>query len=111
MPHAGRVWGPRLHLPEKWTENHKTPFIAGALAGAASQFFAAPLDAWKTRVMRDTKNIPSIDHLKTLFREGSLFNSLKTRIIRNGSGNGIMIGTIHFVNNLFNSHLKQNKIY
>lgn len=98
------------NLPKKWSEDHKAPFVAGALAGAASQFFAAPLDAWKTRVMRDTKNTPSIDHLKTLFREGSLFNSLKTRIVRNGSGNGIMIGTIHLVNKLFDSHVKQINI-
>ncbi len=98
------------HLPKKWSEDHKAPFVAGALAGAASQFFATPFDAWKTRVMSDTKNTPSIDHLKTLFREGSLFNSLKTRIVRNGSGNGIMIGTIHLVNKLFDSHVKQIKI-
>ena len=97
------------NLPDKYSNDHRMPFITGLVAGGCSQFFAAPLDAWKTRVMKDTNDLPDIKHLSSLFKEGALYNSLKTRIMRNGLGNGIMIGVIHLINNLSDKYFSQGE--
>jgi len=84
-------------LPDQLRHNHYMPFVTGTLSGMTAQFVITPIDLVKTRFMADYSSKTILSHVKEVVKEGHLFRSAPSKMLRTGVGNGFMLGTMALV--------------